>query len=97
MLAEKLPADTAKEWGLVNRVSDEDALADDAMAMAKRLAGGPSSLGLIRRMYWDGLENNYADQLQLEADLQKQAGQSSDYEEGVTAFREKRSANFTGK
>jgi 2-(1,2-epoxy-1,2-dihydrophenyl)acetyl-CoA isomerase len=97
MLAEKLPADTAKEWGLVNRVSDEDALADDAMAMAQRLAGGPSSLGLIRRMYWDGLENNYADQLQLEADLQKQAGQSSDYEEGVTAFREKRSANFTGK
>jgi 2-(1,2-epoxy-1,2-dihydrophenyl)acetyl-CoA isomerase len=95
MLAEKLPADTAKEWGLVNRVSDEDALADDAMA--QRLAGGPSSLGLIRRMYWDGLENNYADQLQLEADLQKQAGQSSDYEEGVTAFREKRSANFTGK
>ena len=97
MLAEKLPADTAKEWGLVNRVSDEDALANDAKAMAQRLAGGPSSLGLIRRMYWDGLENNYADQLQLEADLQKQAGQSSDYEEGVTAFREKRSANFTGK
>jgi 2-(1,2-epoxy-1,2-dihydrophenyl)acetyl-CoA isomerase len=97
MLAEKLPADTAKEWGLVNRVSDDDALADDAKAMAQRLAGGPSSLGLIRRMYWDGLENNYADQLQLEADLQKQAGQSSDYVEGVTAFREKRSANFTGK
>ena len=97
MLAERLPAETAGEWGLVNRVVDDAALQGEAMAMAERLANGPSSLGMIRSMYWDALENDYAAQLQLESDLQKHAGMSADHEEGVTAFREKREAQFTGR
>jgi 2-(1,2-epoxy-1,2-dihydrophenyl)acetyl-CoA isomerase len=97
MLAEKLPAETAMQWGMVNRVVDDAALMDEAMSMATCLAKGPSSLGMIRRMYWDGLEKTYADQLQLEADLQKSAGMSADHQEGVAAFREKRQAQFTGR
>ena len=42
-----------------------------ALAFARRLADGPMALGLIRQMYWASLENNYADQMQLESDLQK--------------------------
>lgn len=97
LLAEKLPAETAGEWGLVNRVVEDNELPGAAHAMAKRLADGPAALGMIRRMYWDGLENTYAGQLQFESDLQKDAGMSADYAEGVAAFREKRAAAFTGR
>jgi len=97
MLAEKLPAETALEWGLINRVVDDSALMAEARALARRLAEGPCSLGLIRRLFWDSLDNGYAEQLALEAELQKQAGVTADYEEGVAAFREKRPARFRGR
>lgn len=96
MLAEKLPAETALEWGLINRVVDDAELMPAAMEMATRLANGPKGLGLMRRMYWGSLENGYAEQLDLEAKLQIEAGLSADYAEGVAAFREKRPARFTG-
>ena len=95
MLADRLPAGTAFEWGMVNRVVDDEALMDEAMA--RRLAAGPASLGMIRRLYWQSLESGYSAQLKLEADTQTAAGQTQDYEEGVAAFREKRQAAFSGR
>jgi len=98
MLAERLPAETAHEWGLVNRVYDDnDALMDGAMEIANRLANGPRSIGLIRRAYWESWSNSFEQQLDLEARLQNQAGSSRDFKEGVTAFLEKRDAQFTGE
>jgi 2-(1,2-epoxy-1,2-dihydrophenyl)acetyl-CoA isomerase len=97
LLAERLPAETALSWGLINRMEEDDALMPKAMELARGLAGGPRSLGLIRQMYWQGLENTYSDQLDLEAKLQSQAGMSRDFEEGVAAFREKRAARFSGQ
>ena len=96
MLAERLPAETAAEWGMINKAVEDNAVMDEAMAYARRLANGPMALGLIRQMYWASLENSYAEQMQLESDLQKQAGLTRDHEEGVAAFREKRDAKFTG-
>jgi 2-(1,2-epoxy-1,2-dihydrophenyl)acetyl-CoA isomerase len=97
MLAEKLPAETAMAWGAVNRVVEDSALMTEATALAKRLAAGPSvAYGLIRKAYWESLENDYPAQLQLEADLQKQAGRTTDHAEGIAAFKEKRQAVFTG-
>jgi 2-(1,2-epoxy-1,2-dihydrophenyl)acetyl-CoA isomerase len=87
LLAERLPAETALAWGLVNRVVDDAALMDSAMEMARRLADGPRSLGMIRRLYWESLESGYADQLAREAALQSDAGATADHEEGVAAFR----------
>ncbi|MBT6274989.1 MAG: enoyl-CoA hydratase/isomerase [Chromatiales bacterium] len=96
LLADKLPAEKALEWGLVNRVVEDNRLMDEALALAKRLATGPMSLGLIRKMYWQSLDNDYPTQLALESKLQTDAGQSRDHDEGVTAFREKRVAQFEG-
>ncbi len=98
LLAERLPADTGLEWGLVNRVFDDaDALADGSMEIAQRLANGPRSLALIRKAYWQSWGNGYEQQLELEAQLQNEAGRSSDFREGVSAFLQKRDAAFKGE
>ncbi len=97
LLAERLPAETALAWGMINRVVDDPELPGAAMEMAQRLAEGPASLALIRKLYWAGLDNSYEQQLALEAKLQMQAGLTEDYTEGVTAFREKRRTQFTGR
>jgi 2-(1,2-epoxy-1,2-dihydrophenyl)acetyl-CoA isomerase len=97
-MGERLPAEKALEWGLVNRVYDDAALMGEAMKLAHELANGPTvALSLIRKLYWDSPENTFEDQLNLEYQLQRMAGRTSDFKEGVTAFLEKRPAKFTGK
>ena len=98
LLGERLPAEKALEWGLVNRVYDDAALMEETMKLAHELANGPTiALSLIRKLYWDSPENSFEDQLNLEAGSQRLAGRAEDFKEGVTAFLEKRPAKFTGK
>jgi 2-(1,2-epoxy-1,2-dihydrophenyl)acetyl-CoA isomerase len=97
LLGEKLPAQTALEWGIVNRVVEDDQLMGEAMKLARQLSEGPTvALSLTRRLYWDSPDNSFEDQLDMEARMQRQAGASTDFKEGVTAFLEKRPARFTG-
>lgn len=98
MLAERLPAETAYEWGLINRVVDDGALPDEAMKLATRLAEGPTqSLALIRRLYWQSPGNAFEEQIDLERWAQRQAGNTEDFIEGVGAFLQKRPAKFRGR
>ena len=98
LMGERLPAEKALEWGLVNRVYDDAMLAEESMKLARELANGPTiALSLIRKLYWDSPDNSFEDQLDLEQRLQRVAGSAEDFKEGVTAFLEKRPAKFKGK
>jgi len=98
MLAERLPAAQAQEWGIVNRLfEDQEALLDGAMRIADQLAKGPRSLALMRKAYWQTWSNSFEQQLELEAQLQNEAGSSKDFAEGVQAFLGKRDAKFSGQ
>src|SRR6202049_3180118 len=98
LMGERLPAEKALEWGLVNRVYDDAALIDETMKLAHELANGPTiALSLIRRLYWESPDNSFEDQLDLEQRMQRKAGAAEDFKEGVTAFLEKRPAKFKGK
>jgi 2-(1,2-epoxy-1,2-dihydrophenyl)acetyl-CoA isomerase len=97
MLGERVPAEQALDWGLVNQVVPDDELESVSSALLERLANGPtasyagSKRLLNRRMYAD-----LAGQLDAEAEAQRDQGQSKDFIEGVIAFVEKRPANFSG-
>jgi 2-(1,2-epoxy-1,2-dihydrophenyl)acetyl-CoA isomerase len=98
LMGERLPAEKALEWGLVNRVYDDAVLGQETMKLAHDLANGPTvALSLIRQLYWDSSDNSFEDQLNLEFESQRMAGTTEDFKEGVTAFLEKRPAKFAGR
>jgi 2-(1,2-epoxy-1,2-dihydrophenyl)acetyl-CoA isomerase len=98
LLAEPLAAKTAADWGLIWRAVEDDRLIAEAEAICAQLANGPAlGLGLIKRAL-DAAERNDLDaQLDLERDLQREAGFSTDYKEGVRAFMDKRVPVFSGR
>ncbi len=98
MLAEPLPAATAAQWGLIWQVFADDRLMAEGHALAARLAGGATlGLGLTKRALDAAEANDLEHQLELERDLQEEAGASPDHAEGVRAFLEKRPPVFTGR
>ncbi len=97
LLAERLPAEKAAEWGLINRAVGENELMEEALKLANQLAEGPASLAITRSLYWQSPLNTYEEQLDLERSSQERAGKTEDFREGVTAFLQKRPAKFSGK
>lgn len=98
MLAERLTAEKARDWGLVYMVTEPDALMETAVGTARHLATQPTrGLGLTKRGFNRSLGIDLDDQLDVEEQLQREAGRTSDYAEGVRAFLEKRTPVFTGR
>tara|TARA_A100001391_G_scaffold69_3_gene139 strand:+ start:900 stop:1715 length:816 start_codon:yes stop_codon:yes gene_type:complete len=98
MLGDKLSAEQAEAWGLIWRVVDDEALRDEAAALAAHLATQPTrGLALIKQALNESGTNDLDTQLDLERDLQRQAGRTADYREGVAAFMEKRKPEFKGE
>ena len=98
LLGEPLPAERAEAWGLIWRVVDDDKLMDQASALARHLATqATTGLGLIKRALFASATNSLDAQLDLERDLQREAGRTEDYREGVAAFMAKRPPAFRGQ
>lgn len=98
LLGHRLGADQALEWGLVNRVFDDAAFPEQAMKLARELAGGPTvALGKLRRLAWESWEFGYAQQLDEEERLQLACFATADAREGAHATLEKRRPDFKGE
>ncbi|MBJ8436628.1 2-(1,2-epoxy-1,2-dihydrophenyl)acetyl-CoA isomerase [Acinetobacter lactucae] len=98
LLGDKLPAETAKEWGMIWDVVEDAELKTKVTELAERLAKQPTfGLSLIKKAIHQSSNNTFDEQVLLERDLQRIAGRSDDYREGVQAFMNKREPNFKGR
>lgn len=97
LLADKVDAETAREWGLVNRVVADDELRSATDELAARLArGSTGSFAATKRLVNAAVFPDYRAQLDREAVEQQKRATSADFVEGVTAFIEKREPVFPG-
>lgn len=98
MLAERVTALEAKDAGMIFKVVEPTALLDVAFATAVQLAAmATRGLGLIKRGLNSSLGIDLDRQLDVEEELQREAGSTADYAEGVRAFLDKRKPRFTGR
>lgn len=97
MLGERVLAAKAMDWGMIHRLVADVSLEREALALATRLAAGPTiALGLMRRQLHRAFESDYAAAMQAEAENQRTARGSADSTEGGMAFLQKRKAEFRG-
>lgn len=98
MLGERIPAETAADWGMIYKAVDDAELMTTVGAIAAKLAKGPTrSYALIRQGIRDSLDKTLTEALMVERRNQLHAGRTADFGEGVMAFLQKRPAAFTGK
>lgn len=91
LLGERLSAEEAERWGLIWKAVDDERLVGEATGIAQTLAAGPTrGYGLIKRAIQAAAGNSLDAQLDLERDLQREAGYSEDYRKGVAEFLQKR-------
>jgi 2-(1,2-epoxy-1,2-dihydrophenyl)acetyl-CoA isomerase len=98
MLGERIPAQQALEWGLINRVAADDTFGAESDALLQRLAAGPTrAYAGAKRQLNAWVYGRMREQLDLEASVQQELAGSEDFAEGVAAFLERRTAVFAGR
>src|SRR5688500_18027168 len=98
MLGERIPAEQAFEWGMIARLVEDDELAAEAVALATRLAQGPTvALGLIRKLARNASQLPLGEALAAERLGQRRAGETEDFKAAVFAFLQKRQPRFDGR
>lgn len=98
LTADRVTAEKAHQWGMVNHVVPTEQLPEITAAWARKLADGPTlAFGLTKRAMNRGWEMTLDEALEYEAYLQEVTGNSADNREGVAAFLEKREPRFTGR
>lgn len=97
LLGDKVPAQKALEWGLINRVVADELLEETSREIALRLAVGPTAaLRSTRRGVWDALDSTWEPALRAEREAQRAAGLTADFKEGLASLLEKRAPRFRG-
>ncbi len=95
LLGNKLPAETAAEWGLILECVDDSELLDRAMGYARKLAGGPpNAFGEIKKALDVSETNTLSEQLDYERDVQGMLGDHANFKEGVISFLKKKDPEF---
>ncbi|MGV6801120.1 MAG: enoyl-CoA hydratase-related protein [bacterium] len=98
MLADTISAEDAERLGMIWQVVDDEEFENTAQALAMRLANGPTqALAHIKALMRHSSQQTLTEQMQMEARGQGQAAATADFMEGVSAFLQKRKAEFTGK
>ena len=96
--ARSIDAETADQWGLVNRVVPHETLMDEAMTTAAQIAAQPpQALRMAKSLLRQGRDMNFDQMLELSAAMQALAHLTEDHIEGVTAVLEKRAGEFSGR
>ena len=98
LLGDRFGAQEAKDIGMINFVVPSAELDAETASLAQRLAAGPTHVyGNTKALFYRSLESEFESQLQAEAEYFADCASRADFREGVTAFVEKRSPNFTGR
>jgi 2-(1,2-epoxy-1,2-dihydrophenyl)acetyl-CoA isomerase len=94
---ERLDARQADAWGLVNKVVAADVLMQVALQWGHMLAAGPTvALGMLRALSWRSIEDDFRSVLDLERQMQRDAGRTADHRDGLASFVQKRPPVFVG-
>ena len=98
LLGEKLSAEQAANWGLIWRCVEDTEFQPTVEALVQYLAAAPTKgLAYAKRAIRMSAQNGLDDQLDIERDFNRELGRSKDFQEGVSAFLEKRQPKFTGR